>query len=128
MHDHKLTVRHAHLKLIDQPPTKVRRLIPFPILLLYRTNWTTYSTLPYYVSVFPGLFHFLSRTYALYAAQFFRIIRTPILSAINIRRNTYAAIFRNVGTLPHSSSIAVRTGLVMTKIVRICPSVFVCHT
>ena len=63
-----------------------------------------------------------------YAAQIFRIIRTPILSAINIRRNTYAAIFRNVGTLPHSSSIAVRTGLVMTKIVRICPSVFVCHT
>ena len=54
-----------------------------------------------------------------YAAQMFRNIRTPILSAITIRRNTYAAIFRNVGTLPHSSSIAVRTGLVMTKIVRI---------
>ena len=66
MHDHKLTVRHAHLKLIDQPPTKVRRLIPFPVLLLYRTSWTTCSKLPYYVSVFPGLFHSLSPTYALY--------------------------------------------------------------
>ena len=128
MHDHKLTVRHAHLKLVDQPPTKVRRLIPFPVLLLYRTSWTTCSKLPYYVSVFPGLFHSLSPTYALYAAQIFRIIRTPILSAITIRRNTYAATFRNVGTLPRSPCIAVRTGLVMTKIVRICPSVFVCHT
>ena len=63
-----------------------------------------------------------------YAAQMFRNIRTPILSAITIRRNTYAATFRNVGTLPRSPCIAVRTGLVMTKIVRICPSVFVCHT
>ena len=54
-----------------------------------------------------------------YAAQIFRIIRTPILSAITIRRNTYAATFRNVGTLPRSSCIAVRTGLVMTKIVTI---------
>ena len=57
-HDHKRTVRHAHLKLVDQPPTKVRMLIPFPILLLYRTNWTTCSTLPLYVLVFPGLFIF----------------------------------------------------------------------
>ena len=57
-HDHKLTVRHAHLKLVDQPPSKVRMLIPFPIILLYRTNWTTCSTLPLYVLVFPGLFIF----------------------------------------------------------------------
>ena len=54
-----------------------------------------------------------------YAAQMFRNIRTPILSAITIRRNTYAATFRNAGTLPRSPCIAVRTGVVMTKIVRI---------
>ena len=62
---------------------------------------------------------FFSPTYAPYAAQMFRNIRTPILSAITIRRNTYAATFRNVGTLPRSPCIAVRTGLVMTKIVTI---------
>ena len=99
----------------------MRMLIPFPILLMYRTNWTTCSTLPLYVSVFPGLFFFFSPTYAPYAAEFFFAVlssvtqaepyaaqmfrndRSAILSAITIRRNTYAAhTFRNVGTLPRS--------------------------
>ena len=66
----------------------------------------------------PWTFHFFSPTYAPYAAQMFRNFCTPILSAITIRRNTYAATFRNVGTPPHSPCIAVRTGLMMTKIVR----------
>ena len=138
IHDHKPAVRHAHLKLVDQPPTKVRMLIPFPILLLYCTNLTTYSTLPLYVSVFPGLFIFFSPTYALhaaeivfavlsavtqeepYAAQMFRNIRTAILSAITIRRNTFAAhTFRNVGTLPRSPCMP-HAGSMLAKYVSYC--------
>ena len=78
-HDHKLTVHHTHLTLVDRPATKVRMLIPFPILLLYRTNWITCSTLPLYVSVFPGRFIFRLRTgsmlpnfFVMHAAQIFR--------------------------------------------------------
>ena len=71
-----------------------------------------------------------SNTKGPYAAQLFRNIRTAILSAITIRKNTYAVhTFRNVGTPPHSPCIAVRTGLMLPKIVRTwVPTLFVCHT
>ena len=53
------------------------------------------------------------------AAQLFRNIRTAILSAVTIRRSIYAAhTFRNLGTLPHSPCIAVRTGPMLPKMVR----------
>ena len=134
-HHHKLTVRHTHVKPVVRPATKVTTLIPFPILLLNRTNWITCSTLPLYVSVFPGLFIFRLRTGSMlpkffailsavtpeghYAAQMFRNIRTAVLSAITIRRNTYAAhTFQNLGTFPHSPCITVRTGSMLPKIVR----------
>ena len=78
-HLHKLAVRRTHVKLVNRPATKVRMLIPFPILLLYRTNWITCSKLPLYVSLFPGLFIFRLRTgsmlpkfFVIHAAQIFR--------------------------------------------------------
>ena len=54
-----------------------------------------------------------------YAAQMFRNIRTAILSAITLRRNTYAAhTFRNFGTVPHFRCLTVCTGSMLPKIVR----------
>ena len=54
-----------------------------------------------------------------YAAQMFHIIRTAILSAVTLRRDTYAAhTFRNLGTFPHSRCITVHTGPMLPKIVR----------
>ena len=53
IHHRKFTVRHTHVEPVDRPATKkVRMLVPFPILLLYRKKDYMLNVVPLRVDIF----------------------------------------------------------------------------
>ena len=99
-HDHKLTVRHAHLKLVDQPPLTI---------VIYVDSLPYSSAVPYELDYvldvaalrigIPWTFHFFRlRTRSMLPTPFEMLVRSPVLLVCHTQGLCWSNVCRTACT------------------------------